>query len=97
VYRHILLPRWASGDWIEPLVQIHDDLVLESATFGDVQMVSHPDNPKKRVALVQDDALNREMVHAMCTVPAHWLSVPIETSGDVGFNWGEMAEIRKAA
>lgn len=78
VYSDILLPRWKAGDRIEPLVQIHDDLVLECehAILADV---------------------DRAMVHAMTQVPAHWLSVPIETSGDWGYNWGDMKEIREKA
>lgn len=34
------------------------------------------------------------MRYAMTQIPAHWLSVPIETSGDFGVNWGEMVTIR---
>ncbi len=29
LWRHILQPAWRNGVWVEPLVQIHDDLVLE--------------------------------------------------------------------
>lgn len=99
VYDHILLPRWSRGDRVEPLVQIHDDLVLESSTFGRVTVQPHPDDAKaakgKQVAYVQDLSLDEEMRYAMTQVPAHWLSVPIETSGDCGFSWGAMGEIRK--
>lgn len=75
VYKDVLLPAWKRGDRIEPIVQIHDDLVLE---------------PDRRLLL----ELNDLMVYAMTQVPAHWLSVPIETSGDYGLNWGEMVAIR---
>ena len=82
---------------MEPLIQIHDDLVFESATFRDVTFEPHPDPAKaakgKKVARVKDDSLHREMVYAMTKVPAHWLSVPIETSGDIGTNWGSLAAI----
>lgn len=74
VYSDILLPHWSAGDYVEPLVQIHDDLVLES---------------DKRFLL----DLDAKMVHAMTQVPAHWLSVPIETSGDFGQDWGSMVPI----
>ena len=37
------------------------------------------------------------MTFAMTKVPAHWLSVPIETEGTAGYNWGEMHKIVKAA
>ena len=67
--------------------------------FGRVE--PHPDEHKARrgktIAYVQDDSLDQQMKYAMTHVPKHWLSVPIETSGDAGFNWGAMAEIRKAA
>lgn len=74
VYRDILLPAWKAGNYVEPLVQIHDDLVLE---------------PDRRHIL----DLNAQMIHAMTKVPAHWLSVPIETSGDYGENWGDLVAI----
>ncbi len=74
VYADILLPAWARGVDVEPLVQIHDDLVLE---------------PSRDFLL----ELNAGMLHAMTKVPAHWLSVPIETSGDYGLNWGDMVPI----
>lgn len=74
VYSDILLPAWERRIDVEPLVQIHDDLVLES----------------DRRFLVELDA---QMVYAMTQLPAHWLSVPIETSGDFGFNWGDMVPI----
>lgn len=74
VYRDVLLPAWSAGDYVEPLVQIHDDLVLE---------------PQRDRLLW----LNEQMVHAMTQVPAHWLSVPIETSGDYGVNWGDLVAI----
>lgn len=74
VYNEILLPAWGRGEYIEPLVQIHDDLLLEI----------------DRKALKRID---EEMVYAMTQVPAYWLSVPIETSGDYGVNWGEMGAI----
>ncbi len=78
VYQEVLLPRWRRGDRVEPLVQIHDDLVLEAET----RIVAE---------------LDQEMVFAMTQVPAHWLSVPIETSGDAGANWGDQEPIRRAA
>jgi DNA polymerase I-like protein with 3'-5' exonuclease and polymerase domains len=74
VYQNILLPRWDHGDYVEPLIQIHDDLVLEC----------------KRSILA---GLDREMVYAMTQIPAHWLSVPIETVGEYGVNWGTMEKI----
>jgi DNA polymerase I-like protein with 3'-5' exonuclease and polymerase domains len=74
VYTDILLPAWARGDYLEPLIQIHDDLVLESAA--------------ERVP-----ELDRQMQYAMTKIPAHYLSVPIETSGEAGDNWGDMHEI----
>lgn len=74
VYTDILLPHWTAGHYVEPLIQIHDDLLLEVDEAHVLQ-------------------LDREMRHAMTQVPAHWLSVPIETSGDYGKNWGSMKEI----
>lgn len=78
VYDHILLPAWAAGDYVEPLVQIHDDLVLECER-----------------GLLKN--LDEQMVYAMTILPANDLSVPIETSGEYGENWGEMHEIRERA
>lgn len=101
IYRNILLPRWDRGDRTEPLIQIHDDLVMKTQSWGKVSIEPHTDAAKaakgKKIAYVQDDTLDREMRHAMTNVPAHWLTVPIETSGDTGYNWGQMYEIRKAA
>lgn len=75
LYTHILIPHWKRGHWVEPLIQIHDDLLLECEE-----------------SIVQD--LDVEMRHALTQVPAHWLSVPIETSGDCGPSWGEQHPIR---
>jgi len=77
VYRNILLPRWKRGDKVEPLIQIHDDLLMEC---------------EERI--LKD--LDVEMVYAMTQVPASDLSVPIETSGDYGTDWGNMHAIREA-
>lgn len=76
VWNEIVLPRQRDGQWIEPLIQIHDDLILEF---------------DERIA--RD--LNREMVYAM-TQTFKGLSVPIETSGDAGENWGHMHAIEEA-
>jgi DNA polymerase-1 len=75
VYSKILIPHWKKGDRVEPIVQIHDDLVME---------------PERKILKEFD----QEMVYAMTQVPAHWLSVPIETSGDYGENWGNMRGIK---
>lgn len=93
VYEHILMPRWAQGDWVEPLIQIHDDLVLESGVMGDATFKPHPTKPKKSVVELADPLLHHEMVYAMTQVPARFLSVPIETSGEAGYNWGAMSAI----
>lgn len=29
VWEHIVLPRQDAGQWVEPLIQIHDDLLME--------------------------------------------------------------------
>ncbi len=75
LYTDILIPHWQKGEWVEPLIQVHDDLVLEM----DVDLV---------------EQLDEEMVFAMTQVPADDLSVPIETVGEYGLNWGEMHPIR---
>jgi uracil-DNA glycosylase family 4 len=101
IYQNVLLPRWDRQDHTEPLIQIHDDLVMKTKSWGKVSIEPHTDPVKaakgKKIAFVEDDTLDREMRYAMTKVPAHWLSVPIETSGDTGTNWGSMFEIRKAA
>jgi uracil-DNA glycosylase family 4 len=74
VYQHILLPYWDDHRRVEPIVQIHDDLLLECERD-----------------LVKE--LDTKMRFAMTQVPAHWLSVPIETSGECGVNWGDMHDI----
>jgi uracil-DNA glycosylase family 4 len=74
VYRKILLPRWKDGDRVEPLLQIHDDLLMEC---------------DKRILM----GLDTQMVYAMTQVPAYLLTVPIETSGECGDNWGHMIDI----
>lgn len=76
LYTDILLPRWKRGDQVEPLIQIHDDLLLEL----DEKLLTE---------------IDEEMVYAMTQVPADDLSVPIETSGDYGVNWGKMKAIRE--
>jgi len=96
VYTDILLPAWARGDYVEPLIQIHDDLLLESTLLHDGVITPHPTKPKKSVIAFADLSLHNAMVHAMTKVPAHWLSVPIETEGTAGSNWGEMYAIRQA-
>lgn len=58
---------WGKGQWIEPLVQIHDDLTLELESPA------------------QARAINDHMVYIM-TQTFKGLVVPIETSGDVGYN-----------
>lgn len=58
---------WSEGRWIEPLVQIHDDLTLEL------------ESPRMATDI------NEHMIWIM-TKTYDGLSVPIETSGDVGFN-----------
>jgi len=75
VYHSILLPRWKSGDDVEPLIQIHDDIILEADQ-----------------RLLKD--LDEEMVFAMTKIPADDLTVPIETKGSYGNNWGSMHDIR---
>lgn len=74
IWKNIIQRRQKLGQWIEPIVQIHDDMVLE----------------------LQSEQLGREvhpeMVHAMTKVFTG-LSVPIETSGDLGPNWADMKEI----
>jgi uracil-DNA glycosylase family 4 len=97
VYSHILLPRWKAGIDVEPLVQIHDDLVLESGVMGDGTILPHPTKPTKKIMVFKNTELHDEMVYAMTQVPAHWLTVPIETEGSAGVNWGEMYNIKKAA
>ena len=77
IYREVLLPWWETGRNVEPIVQIHDDLVMETDAGNILD-------------------LNDVMVHAMTKVPQHWLSVPIETSGDFGVTWGDMCAIRCA-
>lgn len=97
VYKDILLPHWKHGNVVEPLIQIHDDLVLESALLRDGVVKAHPTKPGKKVIEFADTTLHDEMVYAMTQVPAHWLSVPIETEGTAGVNWGSMYALRKAA
>ena len=69
----IILDHQDAGRWVEPLIQIHDDLLLE----------------------FQEDLLeelNLQMQYAMTqTFPA--LSVPIQTVGASGINWGKMEKI----
>ncbi len=95
LYTDILIPRWKRGEWVEPLIQVHDDLVIEAE--GDFVQHPHPTKPKKFIAVPHDLTLHRELVYAMTQVPADDLSVPIETSGSMGHTWGEMYEIREAA
>lgn len=97
VYRDILLPHWKARRQVEPLIQIHDDLVLESGLLRDGRVVPHPSKPGKKVIEFKNTELHDQMVYAMTKVPAHWLSVPIETDGTAGPNWGELYGIRKAA
>lgn len=75
LWQHILLPLWKRKVWVEPILQIHDDLILEAEPS----------------VLFELDEM---MVDAMTKVPAHLLSVPIETSGDYGENWADMTPIR---
>lgn len=72
----MIVRRQDAGQWIEPILQIHDDLI-----------------PEMDDRIVFD--VNRDMIDAMTKVPAHMLSVPIETSGDYGRCWGEMHDIIK--
>lgn len=74
VWQHTVLPRQDRGQWVEPLIQIHDDLLMEF----DQQLL--PD-------------MDREMRYAM-TQTFKGLSVPIETSGTWGVNWGAMEKIK---
>lgn len=97
VYTHILLPRWGRGEWVEPLVQIHDDLVVESGVMGEATFAPHPTKPKKSLVTLEDPSLHFEMVHAMTKVPERWLSVPIETSGEAGYTWGALSAIANKA
>ena len=70
----MIVRRQDAGEWIEPIIQIHDDVILEF----DKRLVH---------------SVNVEMVHCMTKVPAHLISVPLETSGDAGDCWGDMHEI----
>ncbi len=79
---------------VKSLLQIHDDLVLESGLMGDGQVRSHPTQPNKKIIEFKRTELHDQMVYAMTNVPAHWLSVPIEAEGSAGHNWGEMYGIR---
>jgi len=74
IWKNIIQRRQKMGQWIEPIVQIHDDMVLELQSEQLAREV-HP-----------------EMVYAMTKVFQE-LSVPIETSGDLGPNWADMVEI----
>lgn len=73
VWNNIILPYQKKGRWLEPLIQIHDDLTLE-----------------------MEEGLEKEIhplvVHAMCKVPTQ-LAVPIETSGEAGYNLAEQHAI----
>jgi DNA polymerase-1 len=73
IWEDIILKRQDQGQWIEPLLQIHDDIILECDE-----------------RIIKD--VNPEMVWAM-TQTFKGLSVPIETSGDYGYSWGDMHEI----
>jgi DNA polymerase-1 len=73
IWNDIILKRQRNGDWIEPLIQVHDDVILECEE-GIIRDV----DPEMKWALTQT---------------FKGLSVPIETSGDFGYNWGEMKEI----
>lgn len=95
LYTDVLVPRWKNGQWVEPLIQVHDDLVLEAE--GSFTQYPHPTKPGKHIAVPSDVTLHQEVVYAMTQVPASDLSVPIETSGSIGFNWGSMHEIRESA
>lgn len=70
----IIKRRQRQGQWIEPILQIHDDMILEF----DQRLVHE---------------INADVVACMTQVPAHLISVPIETSGDYGVCWGDMHEI----
>lgn len=70
----MIVRRQDAGEWVEPIIQIHDDVILEF---------------DKR--LTKD--INAEMVYCMTKVPAHLLSIPIETSGDAGECWGDQHAI----
>lgn len=94
LYTDILIPRWKRGEWVEPLIQIHDDLVMEAT--GTFTRSPHPTKPGKYIAIPEDLSLHREVVHAMTQVPADDLSVPIETSGSMGHDWGSLYEIRES-
>lgn len=72
----MIVRRQDAGEWIEPILQIHDDLIIEA----DERIIRDVDT---------------EMVYCMTQVPAHLLSVPIETSGDYGACWGKMKTIDK--
>lgn len=95
LYTDVLVPRWKRGEWVEPLIQIHDDLLLEAE--GSFRKYPHPVKPGKFIAVPDDLSLHQQLVHAMTQVPADDLSVPIETSGSMGHDWGSLYEIRESA
>lgn len=100
VWNDVILPRQHRGEWVEPLIQIHDDIVLEAET-RDVSFIPHRD-PKKAakggmLAIVGDDSLHRQVVHAMTKTFRTPFSVPIKTDGKMGVNWGELWSIEKKA
>ena len=72
LYQDILVPYWKQGQWVEPLIQIHDALTLECAEDWDLAL-----------------DLNTKMQAVMTRAPVGF-SVPIETSGDWGWNWADM-------
>lgn len=77
LWNNILRPLWRDGQQIEPLLQIHDDLVLEMRE--DIARDVHP-----------------MMVECM-TKSYTGLSVPIETSGDWGYNWAKRKVNKKTS
>jgi len=74
---NVFMPYQDAGFFVEPLIQIHDDLVPEFEQH-------------------LTDELDQKMVYAM-TQTFKGLSVPIETSGDFGLNWGSQVPIRCGA
>lgn len=98
-WREVILPAQRRGEWIEPLIQIHDDIVIEAECAG-VTFVPHRNEKKAakgaKLAVLKDARLHRGIVHAMTKTFREPFSVPIETSGTMGPTWGELHEIEAA-
>ena len=73
IWRDLLVPCWRQGDWIEPLMQVHDAIVLEIGNKELAQDV-HP------------------LMQAIMTYPVDRFSVPIEVSGEWGYNLADLQE-----